>query len=33
MSLLEVADLTVTFPTDTERVNAVRGMNFDVDRG
>ena len=31
MSLLSVTDLTVTFPTDTERVNAVRGMNFHVD--
>ena len=30
MSLLSVTNLTVTFPTDTERVNAVRGMNFDV---
>ena len=28
MSLLQVTDLTVAFPTDTERVNAVRGMNF-----
>ena len=33
MSLLQVTDLTVTFPTDAERVNAVRGMNFDVDAG
>ena len=33
MSLLEVTDLTVTFPTDTEQVNAVRGMNFHVDPG
>ena len=33
MSLLSVTDLTVTFPTDTERVNAVRGMNFDVAAG
>jgi oligopeptide/dipeptide ABC transporter ATP-binding protein len=33
MSLLSVADLNVTFPTDTERVNAVRGMNFDVEAG
>ena len=31
MSLLEVTDLTVAFPTDTERVEAVRGMNFHVD--
>ncbi|MGO4444105.1 dipeptide ABC transporter ATP-binding protein [Mycobacterium sp. 2YAF39] len=30
MSLLEVRDLTVAFPTDTDDVNAVRGMNFDV---
>ena len=33
MSLLSVTNLTVTFPTDTERVNAVRGMNFDVAAG
>jgi peptide/nickel transport system ATP-binding protein len=33
MSLLIVTDLTVTFPTDTERVAAVRGMNFHVDPG
>ncbi|WP_102143694.1 dipeptide ABC transporter ATP-binding protein [Mycobacterium hubeiense] len=33
MSLLEVSDLTVTFPTDTERVDAVRGMNFQVSPG
>jgi len=33
MNLLSVTDLTVTFPTDAERVNAVRGMNFDVDAG
>jgi peptide/nickel transport system ATP-binding protein len=33
MSLLRVADLSVTFPTDTERVAAVRGMNFHVDPG
>jgi len=33
MSLLQVTDLTVTFPTDAERVNAVRGMNFDVEAG
>ena len=31
--LLQVTDLTVTFPTDAERVNAVRGMNFHVDTG
>ena len=30
MSLLQVRDLTVAFPTDTDTVNAVRGMNFDV---
>ena len=30
MTLLEVRDLTVAFPTDTDTVNAVRGMNFDV---
>jgi peptide/nickel transport system ATP-binding protein len=33
VSLLEVADLSVAFPTDTERVAAVRGMNFHVDPG
>ncbi|HKP44339.1 ABC transporter ATP-binding protein [Mycobacterium sp.] len=33
MSLISVTDLAVTFPTDTERVNAVRGMNFDVGTG
>ena len=33
MSLLEVTGLTVTFPTDTEQVTAVRGMNFHVDPG
>ncbi|AGB24998.1 oligopeptide/dipeptide ABC transporter, ATP-binding protein [Mycobacterium sp. JS623] len=33
MSLLQVSGLTVTFPTDAEQVNAVRGMNFDVDAG
>ena len=31
MSLLEVRDLTVAFPTDTDSVSAVRGMNFHVD--
>jgi peptide/nickel transport system ATP-binding protein len=31
MSLLEVTDLTVAFPTDIERVAAVRGMSFHVD--
>ena len=33
MSLLEVRDLTVAFPTDVASVNAVRGMNFDVGEG
>ncbi|MCT7656876.1 dipeptide ABC transporter ATP-binding protein [Mycobacterium deserti] len=33
MSLLEVRDLTVGFPTDGASVNAVRGMNFYVDAG
>ncbi|KUI04427.1 ABC transporter ATP-binding protein [Mycobacterium sp. IS-3022] len=33
MTLLQVRDLTVAFPTDTTPVNAVRGMNFDVDKG
>ncbi|SEH70138.1 peptide/nickel transport system ATP-binding protein [Mycolicibacterium rutilum] len=33
MSLLEVRDLTVAFPTDAAPVNAVRGMNFTVDKG
>ena len=33
MSLLEVRDLTVAFPTETERVAAVRGMNYHVDAG
>jgi peptide/nickel transport system ATP-binding protein len=31
VSLLEVRDLTVAFPTDTASVNAVRGVNFHVD--
>ena len=31
MSLLEVSNLTVAFPTDADVVNAVRGMNFHVD--
>jgi len=31
MSLLQVTDLSVAFPTDTERVTGVRGMNFHVD--
>ena len=33
MSLLEVRDLAVSFPTETEQVAAVRGMNFDVHPG
>jgi len=33
MSLLEVRGLTVTFPTDTERVAAVRGLDYHVDAG
>jgi peptide/nickel transport system ATP-binding protein len=33
VSLLEVTDLTVVFPTDAERVNAVRGMDFHVAAG
>ena len=33
MSLLEVTDLKVTFPTDSEDVTAVRGMDFHVDSG
>ncbi len=33
MSLLEVRDLMVTFPTETERVAAVRGLNYHVDAG
>src|SRR5258708_17259067 len=33
LSLLQVTDLAVTFPTDVERVNAVRGMSFHVDPG
>jgi peptide/nickel transport system ATP-binding protein len=33
VSLLEVTDLAVAFPTDAERVNAVRGMTFRVDPG
>ena len=31
--LLEVTDLTVTFPTETERVAAVRGMSYHVEKG
>jgi peptide/nickel transport system ATP-binding protein len=30
VTLLEVRDLTVAFPTDADQVNAVRGMNFHV---
>jgi peptide/nickel transport system ATP-binding protein len=33
VSLLEVTDLTVTFPTDADPVAAVRGVNFHVDAG
>ena len=33
MSLLSVADLTVTFAQDGRRVEAVRGVSFHVDRG
>jgi len=33
VSLLDVADLSVTFPTETERVAAVRGLNYHVDAG
>jgi peptide/nickel transport system ATP-binding protein len=33
VGLLQVTDLTVTFPTDAETVNAVRGMSFHVDPG
>lgn len=33
MSLLDVRDLTVAFPTDAASVNAVRGMNFTVEKG
>ncbi|MEW5808530.1 MAG: ABC transporter ATP-binding protein [Actinomycetota bacterium] len=33
MTLLHVRDLTVTFPTDTERVAAVRGLSYDVAAG
>ncbi|MCG7597376.1 ABC transporter ATP-binding protein [Mycobacterium sp. PSTR-4-N] len=33
MTLLQVRDLTVTFPTDTERVPAVRGLDYDVAAG
>jgi peptide/nickel transport system ATP-binding protein len=33
MSLLQVSDLTVAFPTDAASVNAVRGMHFTVEKG
>ena len=33
MSLLEVRGLTVGFPTDAERVAAVRGLNYHVESG
>lgn len=33
MTLLEVRDLRVEFPTDTETVAAVRGLNYHVDSG
>ena len=33
MSLLQVTNLSVVFPTDAERVNAVRGMTFHVESG
>ncbi|MBX7433606.1 ABC transporter ATP-binding protein [Mycobacterium sp. Y57] len=33
MSLLEVRGLTVAFPTDDERVAAVRGLDYHVDSG
>jgi oligopeptide/dipeptide ABC transporter ATP-binding protein len=33
VNLLTVTDLQVTFPTDAERVHAVRGMNFEVAEG
>ncbi|KMO81299.1 dipeptide ABC transporter ATP-binding protein [Mycolicibacterium obuense] len=33
MTLLQVRNLTVTFPTDTERVAAVRGLDYDVASG
>ncbi|WP_319449020.1 MULTISPECIES: ABC transporter ATP-binding protein [unclassified Mycobacterium] len=33
MSLLEVTDLEVTFPTNAEDVTAVRGLDFSVDSG
>lgn len=33
MTLLDVRDLTVTFPTDAERVAAVRGLSYQVNAG
>jgi glutathione transport system ATP-binding protein len=33
VSLLEVSELTVAFPTDTEQVAAVRGMTYHVEAG
>ena len=33
MTLLDVRDLSVTFPTDAERVTAVRGLNYQVNAG
>lgn len=33
MTLLEVRNLAVTFPTDTERVAAVRGLDYHVESG
>lgn len=33
MTLLEVTDLTVAFPTDTDTVAAVRGLTYHVDAG
>ncbi len=33
MTLLDVRDLTVSFPTDAERVAAVRGLNYHVEAG
>ena len=33
MSLLEVSDLTVTFPTDGPRIRAVRGLSLQIDAG
>ncbi|PRC42147.1 peptide ABC transporter ATP-binding protein, partial [Mycobacterium sp. ITM-2017-0098] len=33
MSLLEVRGLSVTFPTEDERVPAVRGLDYHVESG